>query len=31
MECGLALGYTDDEDKFRRMERVPRGNVIYIG
>ena len=31
MECGLALGYTDDEDKFRRMERVPRGSVIYIG
>jgi nitroreductase len=31
MECGVAIGYTDDEDKFRRMERVPRGTVVYIG
>jgi nitroreductase len=31
MECGVAVGFTDDEDKFRRMERVPRGTVVYIG
>jgi nitroreductase len=31
MECGAAIGYTDDEERFRRMERVPRGNVVYIG
>jgi nitroreductase len=31
MECGVALGYTDDPDKFRRLEREPRGTVVYIG
>jgi FMN reductase [NAD(P)H] len=30
MECGMALGYTDDETKFARMEREPRGTVKYI-
>ena len=30
MECGMALGYTDDETKFARMEREPRGTVAYI-
>jgi FMN reductase [NAD(P)H] len=30
MECGIALGYTDDETKFARMEREPRGTVAYI-
>ncbi len=30
MECGIAIGYTDDETKFARMEREPRGVVAYI-
>ena len=30
MECGMALGYTDDETKFARMEREPRGTVAYV-
>jgi FMN reductase [NAD(P)H] len=30
MECGMAFGYTDDEDKFRRMAREPRGTVVRI-
>jgi len=30
MECGLVFGYTDDEKKFARMERAPRGTVTYI-
>ncbi len=30
LECGLALGYANDPDKFRRMERVARGTVVYI-
>jgi FMN reductase [NAD(P)H] len=30
MECGLAIGYVDDETKFARMEREPRGTVAYI-
>jgi FMN reductase [NAD(P)H] len=30
MECGLAIGYIDDETKFARMEREPRGTVKYI-
>ncbi|MCL5735089.1 MAG: nitroreductase family protein [Actinobacteria bacterium] len=30
MQCGIIVGYTDDEDKFRRMEREKRGTVTYI-
>jgi FMN reductase [NAD(P)H] len=30
MECGLVFGYTDDEKKFARMEREPRGTVVYV-
>jgi nitroreductase len=30
MECGIALGYIDDETKFARVEREPRGTVAYI-
>jgi nitroreductase len=30
MECGLAIGYIDDETKFARMERDPRGTVVYV-
>jgi FMN reductase [NAD(P)H] len=30
MHCGLVVGYTADEDKFRRGEREPRGAVEYI-
>ena len=30
MECGLAIGYIDDETKFARMDREPRGTVKYI-
>ncbi len=30
MECGLVIGYIDDEKKFARMEREPRGTVTYI-
>jgi FMN reductase [NAD(P)H] len=30
MECGMAIGYTDDPAKFTRMEREPRGTVAYI-
>lgn len=30
MECGLVFGYIDDETKFARMEREPRGTVTYI-
>jgi nitroreductase len=31
MECGIVFGYTDDPNKFSRMEREPRGTVNYIG
>lgn len=31
MECGLAIGYTDDATKFARMEREPRGTIAFIG
>ena len=30
MECGMAIGYTDDATKFARMEREPRGTVAYV-
>jgi nitroreductase len=30
MECGVIVGYTDDPDKFRRMERERHGTVVYI-
>jgi FMN reductase [NAD(P)H] len=30
MECGMAIGYTDDETKFARMEREPKGTVAYV-
>jgi FMN reductase [NAD(P)H] len=30
MECGCALGYIDDDTKFSRMEREPRGTVGYV-
>ena len=30
MECGMAVGYIDDETKFARMEREPRGTVAYV-
>lgn len=30
MECGLAVGYIDDETKYARMEREPRGKVSYF-
>ena len=30
MECGMALGYTDDDTKFGRMEREQRGTVTYL-
>lgn len=30
MECGMAIGYVDDETKFARMEREPRGTVAYV-
>ena len=30
MECGLAIGYIDDETKFTRMERAPKGTVAYV-
>ena len=30
MECGLVFGYTDDDKKFARQEREPRGTVTYI-
>ncbi len=30
VECGLAIGYTDDETRFSRMEREPRGTVAFI-
>jgi FMN reductase [NAD(P)H] len=30
MECGIAIGHIDDETKFARMEREPRGTVTYI-
>jgi nitroreductase len=30
MECGLVFGYTDDENKYARMEREPRGTVVYV-
>jgi FMN reductase [NAD(P)H] len=29
MECGLAVGYTDDPTKFCAPEREPRGTVAY--
>lgn len=31
MECGIVFGYTDDETKFARMEREPRGTVTHVG
>jgi FMN reductase [NAD(P)H] len=31
MECGIVFGYTDDPDRFARMEREPRGTVTYVG
>jgi nitroreductase len=30
MECGLAIGYIDDETNSARMEREPRGTVAFI-
>ncbi len=30
MECGMAIGYIDDDTKFTRMEREPRGTVAYV-
>lgn len=30
MHCAVVVGYTADEDKFRRGERVPRGTVQYF-
>jgi FMN reductase [NAD(P)H] len=30
MECGMAIGYVDDETKFARMEREPRGTVNFL-
>ncbi|HLA83068.1 MAG TPA: nitroreductase family protein [Thermoleophilia bacterium] len=30
MQCAVIVGYTADENKFRRMEREKRGTVIYI-
>lgn len=30
MECGVALGHTDDPDKFRRLERERRGTVVWV-
>ena len=29
-QCGVVFGHTDDEMKFRRMDIVPRGEVVYI-
>ncbi len=28
--CGVVFGYTDDEMRFRRMDIVQRGEVVYI-
>jgi FMN reductase [NAD(P)H] len=30
MECGMVFGYVDDETKFARMVREPRGTVTYV-
>jgi FMN reductase [NAD(P)H] len=30
MHCAVIVGYTADEDKYRRGEREPRGTVQYI-
>ena len=30
MQCAVIVGYTADEDKFRRAERVARGTVQYV-
>ena len=30
MQCGLVIGYTDDEKRFARMEREPRGTVVFV-
>jgi hypothetical protein len=30
MHCAVIVGYTADEDKFRRAERVARGTVQYV-
>ena len=30
MQCGIVFGYVDDETKFARMEREPRGTVAYV-
>ncbi len=29
-QCGVVFGHTDDEMKFRRMDIVQRGEVVYI-
>lgn len=30
MQCGVVVGYTEDEDKFRARPRESKGTVIYI-
>ncbi|MFH0917049.1 MAG: nitroreductase family protein [bacterium] len=30
MQCAVVAGYTADENKFRRAERVPRGTVQHV-
>ena len=30
MHCAVVVGYTADENKFRRGERVPRGTIQYV-
>jgi FMN reductase [NAD(P)H] len=30
MECGLVFGYIDDEKKYARLEREPRGTITYV-
>jgi len=30
MQCAVVFGYTDDENKFRRMEREKRGSVTFV-